>query len=324
LGKGIPNNRVAFSVDYLAEGYDKVLIEQGHRGADAGAMMSKGAVLIGENDCISCHKVAEKSIGPNYQEVAARYADDENALEYLTGKVLAGGSGVWGETAMAAHPELATNDAVDMIRYILGLAKTEKTLPLAGEYVPTLPKGDPGKGVFIMRAAYTDEGADDLPALAAAKTLVLRNTNIDPHSFDEVKDVNKLSFGGSNLLLPAATGAYLVLKDISMTGISAINFVATAPIPMVGAVGGTIELRLNGPEGPLLGTSPLLETTNQPPGPSGGMPSMLTVPVVLPAETTPASMHDLYVVFHSHEEKAGVIMVVMGVMVQLEKEGLMK
>ncbi|MFT5998310.1 MAG: cytochrome c [Neolewinella sp.] len=324
LGNGISANRVAFSIDYLAEGYDKVLIEQGHRGADAGAMMSKGAVLIGENDCISCHKVAEKSIGPNYQEIAVRYANDENALEYLTGKVLAGGSGVWGETAMAAHPELATNDAVDMIRYILSLANDVEALPLKGEYLPTLPEGDPGKGVFIMRAAYTDKGADDLPALGAAKTVVLRNANINPHSFDEVKDVNKLSFGGNNLLLPAATGAYAMLKDISMAGVSAISFVATAPVPMVGAVGGTIELRLDDAEGPLLGTSPLLEPTNDMPGQGGGMPPLLTVPVVLPAEISPASRHDLYVVFHSADGKDGVVMVVMGVMVELEKAAAMK
>jgi cytochrome c len=281
-------------------------------------------VLIGENDCISCHKVAEKSIGPNYQEIAERYAEYENALDYLTGKVLAGGGGVWGETAMAAHPELATNDAVEMIQYILGLANDAEVLPLKGAYVPTLPEGDPGKGVFIMRAAYTDKGADGLPALSAAKTLVLRNANINPHSFDEFKDINKLSFGGNNLLLPAATGAYAMLKDVSMAGVSAISFVATAPIPMVGAVGGTIELRLDGPEGPLLGTSPLLETTNEGPGQGGGMPPLLTVPVVLPAETSAASTHDLYVVFHSPEGKEGVLMVVMGIMVQLEKGAVMK
>lgn len=57
LGSGIPERRVAFSVDYLAEGYDKVAVAIGHRGADAGAMLSRGEALIGENGCQSCHKV---------------------------------------------------------------------------------------------------------------------------------------------------------------------------------------------------------------------------------------------------------------------------
>ncbi len=322
LGQGIAADRVAFSVDYLAEGYDKVIIEQGHRGADAGAMMSKGAVLIGENDCISCHKVAEKSIGPNYREVALKYAEDENALEYLTGKIISGGSGVWGETAMAAHPELSTADAVEMVRYILGLAAEAKTLPLSGNYVPTLPEGDPGKGVFILRAAYQDAGAAGLPSLAAEKTVVLRNAQIDPHAFDEFVDVRKLSFGGNNLLLPEGSGAYARLNNVSLNGVSAVSFVASAPVPMLNAVGGTIELHLDQPDGPLVGTSPLLETTNEMPGQGAQTaPPLLTVPVALPADMDTATPHDLYVVFKSQEGTDGMIMVVMGVMVQLAPPG---
>lgn len=321
LDQGIPANRVAFNVDYLAEGYDKTTIERGYRGADAGAMLSKGAVLIGENDCISCHKVAEKSIGPNYREIAQRYATDKNALEYLTGKIIGGGGGVWGENVMAAHPELATEDAADMVRYILGLAKDndEGALPLAGNYVPNLPEGDPGKGVFILRAAYLDKGAEGLPSLGTEATVVLRNANIDAHSFDEFKDVRKLSFG-RNLIIPEGDGAYVMLKDVTLSGVSAVSFMASAPVPMVGASGGKIELHFDGPDGPLLGTSPLLEKTNEMPGQGGGMPSLLTVPVALPAAIAAGSTHDLYIVFRSPDGGGeGSIMVVTGVMVQLEK-----
>ncbi|MBC6993475.1 ThuA domain-containing protein [Neolewinella lacunae] len=322
LDAGIAASQVAFSIDYLAEGYDKVIIEQGHRGADAGAKLSKGAVLIGENDCISCHKVAEKSIGPNYTEIATRYAGDANAEEYLTGKIIAGGSGVWGETAMAAHPELATSDAVEMVQYILSLAKKsdQAALPLKGSYLPTLPEGDPGMGVFILRAAYLDRGTDGLPALGAEKTLVLRNANINPHSFTAYQDVRKLSFGGRNLLLPEKSGAYALLSDVSLAGISAISLVASAPVPMINAVGGTVELHLDTPDGPLLGTSPLLKTTDQMPGQSAAAPPLLTVPLTLPTGTSPTDQHDLYFVFKSPDGADGVIMVVMGVMVQLDQK----
>lgn len=318
LGSGIPEHRVAFSVDYLAEGYDKVAVAMGHRGADAGAMLSRGEALIGENDCQSCHKVAGKSIGPSYLEIGQRYAEDDNALEYLTGKIISGGGGVWGENAMAAHPDLATDEAADMVRYIMNLAKDDKEkLPLNGEYLATLPEGDPGKGVFILRAAYQDKGANELPSLSSEATLVLRNTSIDPHAFDDFNDVQKLSFGGRNLVLPSDAGSFMALKDVSLNGVSGITVMASAPKPMVNAAGGTVELRLGGPDGELLGVSRVLEPSNQRPGPNSP-PAMLQIPVELPVGTDPAASQDIYLVFKPMEGGSGTIMIVMGVQVQLE------
>jgi cytochrome c551/c552 len=57
-------------------------------------------------DCKSCHKENEKSIGPSFMQVAQKYAKDAKAVSYLTQKIIKGGAGVWGETAMAAHPNL--------------------------------------------------------------------------------------------------------------------------------------------------------------------------------------------------------------------------
>ncbi|MTB50438.1 ThuA domain-containing protein [Lewinella sp. W8] len=317
LGEGIPERRVAFSVDYLAEGFDKVAVEMGHRGADAGAMLSRGEALMGESDCQSCHKVAGESIGPSYLKIGQRYAEDDNALEYLTGKIISGGGGVWGENAMAAHPDLATDEAADMVRYIMGLAKAEKEkLPLKGEYLAALPEGDPGKGVFILRAAYQDNGSDDLPSLSSERTLVLRNAFLDPHGFDDFHEVQKLSFGGRNLALPGAAGAYMALKDISLNGVSGITLMASAPKPMVNAVGGSVELRLGGPDGELLGTSNVLEPTEGMPGPNSP-PSVLQVPVELPAGFDATKSHDVYLVFKPTGGGDGTIMIIMGVQVQL-------
>jgi len=279
--------------------------------------LSRGEALIGENDCQSCHKVAGKSIGPSYLEIGQRYAEDDNALEYLTGKIIAGGGGVWGENAMAAHPDLAADEAADMVRYIMNLAKEdEDRLPLRGEYLATLPEGDPGKGVFILRAAYQDKGADELPSLSTEKTLVLRNSFIDPHGFDDFNDVQKLSFGGRNLLLPGAAGSFVTLKDVSLAGVSGLTVMASAPRPMVNAVGGTVELRLGAPDGELLGTSSVLEPSDQPPGPTSP-PAMLQVPVQLPSGVSPTEMQDLYLVFNPLDGADGTIMIVMGIQVQL-------
>lgn len=79
----------------------------------------KGLDLIGRNDCLTCHAIAEKKIGPAYQDVAKKYAGSDTAVEYLAKKVIAGGTGVWGQIPMAAHPALALDSAKQMVKYIL-------------------------------------------------------------------------------------------------------------------------------------------------------------------------------------------------------------
>ncbi len=98
LGKGIDPEQVAVNIDYLAEGYDKIAIAQGHRSADASALFAGGKKLIEASDCKGCHSITKKSIGPAYVDVSKKYKGDKSALERLTKKVIAGGSGVWGET----------------------------------------------------------------------------------------------------------------------------------------------------------------------------------------------------------------------------------
>lgn len=93
-------------------------------------------------------------------------------------------------------------------------------------------------------------------------------TSIDPHAFDDFNYVQKLSCGGMNLVLPSDAWAFMALKDVSLNGVSGITVMASAPKPMVNAAGGTVELCLGNPDGELLGTSRLLEPSNQRPGPS--------------------------------------------------------
>lgn len=79
----------------------------------------KGKELIAKNDCLTCHKEKEKLIGPAYKDVAAKYADDPNAIEGLAEKVMKGGTGVWGQVPMAAHPNLSHEDAVALVKYVM-------------------------------------------------------------------------------------------------------------------------------------------------------------------------------------------------------------
>ena len=84
----------------------------------------KGLDLIGKSDCLTCHKVTEKVVGPAYQDVANKYAGSDTAVTYLAHKVIKGGSGVWGPAMMTPHPQLSQEDAEQMVKYIL-LLKTK-------------------------------------------------------------------------------------------------------------------------------------------------------------------------------------------------------
>ncbi len=66
-----------------------------------------GAQLIANSDCLSCHKENQKIIGPSYADVAAKYEATEENINMLAGKIIKGGSGVWGEIPMTAHPQVA-------------------------------------------------------------------------------------------------------------------------------------------------------------------------------------------------------------------------
>jgi len=89
--------------------------------SNSAASSSKGAQLIAAADCLGCHKEQEKLVGPAYVDVAKKYSNNDKDVDYLANKIIAGGKGVWGEVPMSAHPNLALNDAKEMVKYILSL-----------------------------------------------------------------------------------------------------------------------------------------------------------------------------------------------------------
>ena len=78
-----------------------------------------GKDKVANSDCLSCHMVDRVVIGPSFQDIAAEYANDDKNVAMLVNKVIKGGSGVWGETAMPPHATLSEEDAKEMVEYIL-------------------------------------------------------------------------------------------------------------------------------------------------------------------------------------------------------------
>ncbi|OOQ61122.1 c-type cytochrome [Mucilaginibacter pedocola] len=83
----------------------------------AAAPAGKGATLIAGSDCGTCHKDHQKIVGPAFEDIAKKYTDAD--VDKLAKKVIAGGSGSWGDIAMSPHPALSEDDAKEMVKYIL-------------------------------------------------------------------------------------------------------------------------------------------------------------------------------------------------------------
>jgi cytochrome c len=83
--------------------------------------LEEGKQLLSKSDCLSCHKMDVKIVGPAYIDVAKKYPATAANYEKLTQKVIAGGAGVWGDIPMSAHPSTPPADVKKMVQYILSL-----------------------------------------------------------------------------------------------------------------------------------------------------------------------------------------------------------
>ena len=90
----------------------------------AGTAQAQDAMaLLQKNGCTACHAIDKKVVGPAYDEVAAKYKGDKDALAKLTDKVKKGGVGVWGQIPMPPNAQIPEADIKDLVAWILTLKK---------------------------------------------------------------------------------------------------------------------------------------------------------------------------------------------------------
>jgi len=77
--------------------------------------------LASSKNCMSCHAIDKKVVGPAYQDVAAKYKGDKSAADKLAAKVMRGGGGVWGAVPMPANPQVNEAEAKKLVAWVLGL-----------------------------------------------------------------------------------------------------------------------------------------------------------------------------------------------------------
>ena len=75
--------------------------------------------LATEKNCMVCHNVDKKVLGPSYKDIAAKYAGQKDAVAKLSIKVIKGGSGVWGAVPMPANAQVNEAEAKTLVTWIL-------------------------------------------------------------------------------------------------------------------------------------------------------------------------------------------------------------
>ena len=75
--------------------------------------------LAKSKNCLSCHAVDKKIVGPAYKEVAKKYTAADEAM--LAEKVIKGSKGVWGPVPMPPNPSVSPEEANKLAKWILSL-----------------------------------------------------------------------------------------------------------------------------------------------------------------------------------------------------------
>jgi len=286
----IDNNNLFVSVDYI-EGYDKAAATMGHQ---QGQALVSGKSLTQSLDCKGCHKEAEASIGPAFTQVAQKYAADPNAGNYIKDKIVKGSKGVWGEVAMAPHPALAQNDLQEIVTYILSLSNktaVKKSLPASGNITPAANQKP--NSVLVLSASYTDKGGNNSKALTGSNSFALHNNNVAFTGKEEMQGFTSMAFNGVRyMLLPAAEG-WFAFDSIDLTDVASV--MATAGWQTAPTKGFDLEIRLDSPDGKLLGKGSMPVPKKNA---KGGAVFMPVEPV------TDGKLHKLYFVYKAKPGEA--------------------
>uniref|UniRef100_UPI0035ADD764 c-type cytochrome n=1 Tax=Hylemonella sp. TaxID=2066020 RepID=UPI0035ADD764 len=75
--------------------------------------------LATSKNCMACHAVDKKLVGPSFKDITKKYAGDASAVDKLAAKIIKGGSGVWGPVPMPANPQVSEADAKKLASWSL-------------------------------------------------------------------------------------------------------------------------------------------------------------------------------------------------------------
>lgn len=274
---------------------------------------------IQEFGCLSCHQPDGASAGPSFERIADRYRADPDVLRRLARKVVEGGSGMWGDRAMAAQPHVSETQAIRMVNYILlGSDGGVGGRPLRGRIefdrhhesaVDSETFGSMVTGAYAIRASYSDQGGKGVGAITRQEERILRPARMRATAADRMQGAGSITVRPDLVpelirgqlpeipedfaFLMARGGGHIVFEDVDLTGIDRLELTGAA-LSMFMA-GGTVEARLDSPAGRLLGVAEITSTL---------LPNLLVEEVELGSAP---GRHDLFLTFRNEGEGDGLL-----------------
>lgn len=260
-------SRVIVTADYVPSGMTpREVASARDLSPDASMRHLRALSIMARSDCSACHRTDTRFVGPGFREIATRYAG-QVVVDEVAQKIITGGKGVWGEAMMPPHPSLTPAEASTLAQYVLSLSNENvrpRRLPLGGSYTPDrsrVRKGDrqaqssTERGSYILRASYTDNGANGVAPLTTNTAVLLRHPLLAPETADSISSgiTYNLSEGDPGFVI-RRSGSHLAFRGIDLTGIGSIDVGAlTRFYTWSHFKGATVEVRLDSANGPLAG-----------------------------------------------------------------------
>jgi hypothetical protein len=230
-------------------------------------------------------------------QVSQKYAKNQNAMDYLIQKVVKGGGGVWGETAMAAHPNLPESDIRTIIQWVLSLSNQgniKKSLPQKGTITP--PANTKPGAALVMSASYTDKGGNNIKALTGRSTAILNSNSVSFKGTEKTNGFTSFNYNSMNVMILPKTEGWFAVDSIDLTGVNSVTMMVGWQAPP--KYGFDFEIRLDAPNGKALGIGSLTPPANM--KQQFGM-----VPVKL-QPVTDGQYHTIYVISKPKDSREAV------------------
>lgn len=85
----------------------------------AAAPVLADQALATSKNCMACHAIDKKLVGPAFKDIASKYASDKSATDKLAAKIIKGGSGVWGPIPMPANTQVNEAESKKLAAWVL-------------------------------------------------------------------------------------------------------------------------------------------------------------------------------------------------------------
>ena len=223
-----------------------------------------------------------------------------DVVNYLSQKIRKGGAGVWGDVAMAAHPNIAESDLKKIIQYVVGLSNKTAAKPSLSASGTIIPPANAKPGTsLVLSASYTDKGGNNIKALTGRNSAALNAASISFTGKEKVNGFTLANYNGMNLMIAPAQPGWFALEGIDLTGVGTLNFMMG--FLLAPKIGVDFEVHLDAENGKLLGKATFLPAANS-------KANFAFMPISI-ATITDGAMHTIYISSKRKEKETATVAV---------------